>query len=191
LRGLWRFGRGFGSLSAGFLAFVQAALGLVGFAAEADGAAAEAEDAVEGHVWCGGLCECLQRVEAEADDLGGEAEFVLGFRLICGEEAGCGLFRGFPVAAGAGEEEAGEVGQEGLQDRAWVLHGERHGWNSGSGLDVRHLFECVGKFAMDVKGYFSYLSWLEVRHRTGAGRTVRGRYTARAVPVGVWFDCDD
>ena len=67
------FGRRFDSLAAGFLECVQTALGLVGFAAEADGAAPEAENAGQWFVIGAGLAECLQRVEAEADDLGGEA----------------------------------------------------------------------------------------------------------------------
>jgi hypothetical protein len=52
------------------------------------------------------------------------------------------------------------VAQEGLQDRAWTLCGERHGGNSDSGLYVRHMFIFLGMFAVGVKSYFSYLTWM-------------------------------
>ena len=59
----------------GGLEFVQATLGFEGFAAEADGAAAEAEGSRQRHVRGGGLAERFERLKAEADDVGGEAEF--------------------------------------------------------------------------------------------------------------------
>jgi hypothetical protein len=49
----------------------------VGFAAEADGAAAEAKGSRQRHVRGGGLAERFERLKAEADDVGGEAEFIL------------------------------------------------------------------------------------------------------------------
>ena len=72
-------GRGGDACTAGGLEFVQATLGFVGFAAEADGAAAEAESSRQRHVRGGGLAERFECLKAEADDVGGEAEFVLGF----------------------------------------------------------------------------------------------------------------
>ena len=82
--GLGGFGLGFGgdARAAGGLEFVQAALGFVGFAAEADGAAAEAEGSGQRHVRGGGLAERFEGLEAEADDVGGEVEFVLGLGVV-------------------------------------------------------------------------------------------------------------
>ena len=106
--GLGRFGLGFGgdAVAAGFLELVEAALGSVGFAAEADRTAAEAEDFCQRHVGGGGLAERLERVEAEAYDVGGETEFVLGLGVVSGEHLGRGLAGSGDVAGGAHEEES-------------------------------------------------------------------------------------
>ena len=82
--GLGGFGLGFGgdACATGGLEFVQATLGFVGFAAEADGAAAEAEGSRQRHVRGGGLAERFERLKAEADDVGGETEFVLGLGVV-------------------------------------------------------------------------------------------------------------
>ncbi len=66
-------------------------------------------------------------MNAEADDLGGEAEFVLGFGVVGGEHAGRGVAGGGDVAAGGTEEEHGEAEEEGLQD------------DGGNGLGVGHM----------------------------------------------------
>jgi hypothetical protein len=73
--GLGGFGLGLGrdALTTGGLEFVQATLGFVRFAAEADGAAPKAELPCQRHVGGGGLAERFQGLEAEADDVGGEA----------------------------------------------------------------------------------------------------------------------
>ena len=103
--GLVRLGLRRGCRATGGLELVQAALGLVGFAAEADGAAAEAEDSGQRHVRGGGLAEGFERVEAEADDVGGEAEFVLGLGVVGGEHLGGGVAGGGSSFRGAGEEQ--------------------------------------------------------------------------------------
>ena len=128
--GLGGFGLGFGgdARAAGGLEFVQATLGFVGFAAEADGAAAEAEGSRQRHVRGGGLAERFEGLEAEADDVGGEAEFVLGFGVVGSEHLGRGFAGRGHVAGGAGEEEFGEVGEDGFQDGGGERLGEGHGW---------------------------------------------------------------
>ena len=63
-----------------------------------------------------GLGECLQGVEAEADDGRREAEFVLGFRVVGGEHVGGGVPCFVCVSGGAGEEEKGEPGEDRFQD---------------------------------------------------------------------------
>ena len=83
----------------GFQKLVEAVLGLVGFPAEADGAAPEAQDADQRHVRGGSLAEGFQGLEAEADDFGGEAEFVLGFGVVDSEHL-----------------EGGEAGEDDVQD---------------------------------------------------------------------------
>jgi hypothetical protein len=113
--------------AAGGLEFVQATLGFVGFAAEADGAAAEAEGSRQRHVRGGGLAERFERLKAEADDVGGEAEFILGFGVVGAEHLGRGFAGRGHVAGGAGEEEPGEVGEDGLQHGGGERLGEGHG----------------------------------------------------------------
>ncbi len=105
--GLGGFGLGCGgdARATGGLEFVQATLGFVGFAAEADGAAAEAEGSGQRHVRGGGLAERFERLKAEADDVGGEPEFVLGFGVVGSEHLGRGFAGRGHVAGGAGEEE--------------------------------------------------------------------------------------
>ena len=127
--GLGGVGPGFGgdALAAGGLEFVQATLGFVGFAAEADGAAPEAEDSRQRHVRGGGLAERFKRLEAEADDVGGEAEFVLGFGVVGAEHLGGGLARGGHVPGGAREEECAEGGEDGFQDGVGKGLGEAGG----------------------------------------------------------------
>jgi hypothetical protein len=63
--------------AAAALELVEFALRLVVFAAEADGGSAQAQDAGQRQVRVGSLTEGRQRLEAETDDLGGEAEFVV------------------------------------------------------------------------------------------------------------------
>jgi hypothetical protein len=89
---------------------VETALGFVRFSAEADGTAAEAEDFCQRHVRGGGLAERFERVEAEADDVGGETEFVLGLGVVGSEHLGSGLAGSGEIAGGAGQEECGEAG---------------------------------------------------------------------------------
>ncbi len=108
-------GLGRDALAAGFLELVEAALGFVGFTAEADGAAAQAKDSGQRHVRGGGLAERFERLEAEADDVGGEAEFVPGAGVVGREHLGGGLERDGHVAGGASEEEWGEAGEYGFQ----------------------------------------------------------------------------
>ena len=67
-------------VAAGVLELVEATLGFGGFAAEADGAAAQAEDSGQRQVRGGGLAERFERLKAKTDDVGGEPKFVLGFR---------------------------------------------------------------------------------------------------------------
>ncbi len=74
----------------------------------------------------GGLAEGFERVETEADDLRGEAEFLGGFRMVRGEHVDGRLARGGQVAAGTAEEERGEAGQDGFQDGSWKGLGEGH-----------------------------------------------------------------
>jgi hypothetical protein len=119
--GGWRLGRCVRPGAAGVLDEVEATLGFVGFTAEADGAAAQAEHAVERHVGRGGLAERGEGVEAEADDLGGEAEFVLGLRLMFGEHADGGVAGRVGVVGGAGEEQQGQARQDGVQDGGWEV----------------------------------------------------------------------
>jgi hypothetical protein len=66
--GLGFGGLGGNALAAGLLELVEAALGFVGFSAEADGTAAEAEDFCQRHVRGRGLAEGL---EGEGDGVGG------------------------------------------------------------------------------------------------------------------------
>lgn len=117
---------------AGFLELAEAALGLFGFATEADGAAAKADDAGQGQIGLGGLGEGFEGLEAEADDLGGEAEFVVGLRVVGTEDLGCGVAGGGQVAVGADEEERGEAGQDGFEDGRCEVGGEEILlWRSG------------------------------------------------------------
>jgi hypothetical protein len=109
-------GLGGDARAAGFLKLVKTALGFVGFSAEADGTAAEAEDFCQWHVRSGGLAERFERVKAEADDVGGETEFVLGLGVVGSEHLGRGFAGGGDVAGGAGEEEGGEAGEHGFND---------------------------------------------------------------------------
>jgi hypothetical protein len=139
--GLGFAGLGGDALTAGFLKLVETALGFVGFSAEAEGTAAEAEDFRQRHVRGGGLAERFERVKAEADDVGGETEFVLGLRVVGGEHLSGGLAGGGDVAGGAGEEERGEVGEHGFHDSGGkrVSEGKGHGFG-GLGAGVRCLF---------------------------------------------------
>ena len=73
---------GLGGLLAGLLKLAEPAFGACGFAAEADGTAAETEDAGQRQIRRGGLRQGFEPLEAEADDVGGEAQFVLGFRVV-------------------------------------------------------------------------------------------------------------
>jgi hypothetical protein len=84
------------------LELVEFALGFVGLPAEADGAAAEAEDLCQRHVRVGGLAESLERMEAEADDFGGEAEFVRRFDFVGREHLARGVACDRQVPDGAG-----------------------------------------------------------------------------------------
>jgi hypothetical protein len=76
------------------LEFVQATLGFVGFAAEADGAATEAEGSGQRHAGGSGLAERFEGLEAEADNVGGEMEFVLGLGIVGREHLGRGFAGG-------------------------------------------------------------------------------------------------
>ena len=125
--GGFRLGFGADARAAGGLKFVQTALGFVGFAAEADGAAAEAEGSGQRHAGGGGLAERFEGLEAEADDVGGEMEFVLGLGIVGREHLGRGFAGGVHVAGGAGEEQRGEAGEDGFQDGGWDRLGEGHG----------------------------------------------------------------
>ena len=154
--GLGGFGLGFGAdaRAAGGLEFVQAALGFVGFAAEADGAAAETEGSGQRHAGGGGLAERFEGLEAEADDVGGEMEFVLGLGIVGREHLGRGLAGGVHVAGGAGEEQRGEAGEDGFQDGGWDRLGEGHG---GGGLGL--LFDVcswrtLGGISLECKNKF-------------------------------------
>jgi hypothetical protein len=126
----WGGGLGRDALTAGFLKLVETALGFVGFSAEADGTAAEAEDFCQRHVRGGGLAERFEGVEAEADDVGGETEFVLGLRVVGSKHLVGGLAGSGDVAGGAGEEKRGEPGEHGFHDSGGkrVGEGKGHGW---------------------------------------------------------------
>jgi hypothetical protein len=135
--GLGGFGwPGWGGLGAGLLALFEAALSFVGCAVEADSIAAEAEDAGQREVWRRGLTGRFKRMEAEADDLGGEPQFLRGVRVVVGEHFGRGKACGGEVAAGAGEEEGGEPDQDGFQNGGRERVGEGH----GAARDVRCMF---------------------------------------------------
>jgi hypothetical protein len=137
--GLGGFGLGCGgdARATSGLEFVQATLGFVGFAAKADGAAAEAEGSGQRHVGGGGLPKRFQGLEAEADDVGGEAEFVLGFRMVGAEHLGGRLTRGGHVPGGACEEERAEADDDGFQDGVGEGLGEGHGLGLGLPFEVR------------------------------------------------------
>ena len=123
--GVGRFRRlGGDALAAGFLKLVETALGFVGFSAEADGTATEAEDFCQRHVRGGGLAERFEGLEAEADDFGGETEFVLGLGVVGSEHLGGGLAGGGDVAGGAGKEECSEAGEDGFHDSGGKRVGE-------------------------------------------------------------------
>jgi hypothetical protein len=142
--GLSGFGLGFGgdALVTGGLEFVQATLGFVGFAAKADRAAAEAEGSRQRHVRGGGLAERFERLKAEADDVGGEAEFVLGLSVVGAEHLGRGFAGRGGVTGGAGEEESGEAGEDGFQDGGGERLGEGHGVGA---LGCRSMFVPGGR----------------------------------------------
>ena len=151
-RGLIRLDRNTGR--AGLLELVEFAAGFVGFAAEADGAAAEAKLPVQGYVRFGGLAEGFQRMKAEADDVGGEVQFVLGLRVVGGNHLAGRLVRRAEVATGAEQEQPSEVSQDRFKDRG--LDGGNEGHGVGHGAYVRSLFEwTIGEHWIDFKNYFS------------------------------------
>ena len=82
---------------------------------------------VSGKIRRGGLGQGFEPLEAEADDVGGEAQFVLGFRAVGIEHVDGRLTGGGRVAAGAGEEERGEADEDGFQDGGWEGREEGHG----------------------------------------------------------------
>jgi hypothetical protein len=110
---------GLDGLLGGLLKLAEVAFGFGGFPAEADGTAPEAEDACYRYVRRAGLGQSFERLEAEDDDVGGEAEFVWSLRVVGGEHLGCGVAGGGWVTAGAGQEEGGETDQDGFQDGGW------------------------------------------------------------------------
>jgi hypothetical protein len=98
------------------LKLVKPALRFMGPAAEADGAAAEAELVVQRYVWTGGVAESLQSLETEADDFSGEARFILGFGVAGREHLAGGEACGGVVIAGAGQEQKRETPEDGVPD---------------------------------------------------------------------------
>jgi hypothetical protein len=128
--GFLRQGRGGLGRAAGAavaLQLVKPVLGSVGLSAEADGAAAETENFCQRQIVACSLAERLQSMEAEADDFGGEAEFVLGFRMVAGEHLRRRVVGGGQITAGAGKKEHGEAGQDRVQNGAREHGGEGHG----------------------------------------------------------------
>ena len=117
--------------AAGALELVEFVLGFVRLPAEADGTAAEADGSGGGQVGFGGITEGLQSVEAEADDLGGEAQFFLGLNVVAAQGIGrcvASLFR----VSGGGEEKQGEVAEHRAQNElvegGWEGHSGAWGW---------------------------------------------------------------
>ena len=62
------------------------------------------------------MAKSLQRLKAEDDDVGGDADLLLGFRVIGTEHVGGGLMGGDCVSGCAGEEEGGQAEEDGFED---------------------------------------------------------------------------
>jgi hypothetical protein len=109
------------------LQLIQFALGFVGLAAEAYGAAPQAEDFFQRQVRLGGMGQGFQAVKAKADDLGGEGEFLLGFDAVSGDHVGGGLAGERLVAGGGDHEELCQMEEDGLEDGVGDGGGLGHG----------------------------------------------------------------
>lgn len=123
---------------AGALELIQFAAGFVTLPAETDGTAAQAEFVVQRQVGCGGLTERFQGVESEADDVGGEMQFLLGFRFVGGEHLAGGLTGGGTVVVGGGQEMTGEVAEDRIENGWGDGAGKRHGFLGGVAAVVVH-----------------------------------------------------
>jgi hypothetical protein len=105
-----------------------------------DGAVSEAEGFCQRHLMAAWL-SASSDVEAEADHLGGEVEFVLDFRVVGGEHLTGGLVPGAYVAGGTGEEEESDAAQDRVQDGIGECGPERIlDFALGYGWGVRSLF---------------------------------------------------
>jgi hypothetical protein len=67
-------------------------------------------------------------MKAEADDFRGQAEFVLGSRVIGRQHLSGGAARGGQVADGTGQEQQGEAPEDRVQDDRGQEAGEGHEW---------------------------------------------------------------
>jgi len=105
----------FGGGLARALQVFEFAASLVSLAAEADGAAAETDFAVQREIGGGSLGERIEGLEAETDDGGGEMQLFDGRGVVIGERCAGRVAGGVEVVSGGGEVVKGEVGQNGIE----------------------------------------------------------------------------
>jgi hypothetical protein len=115
---------------------VQGALALMPGAVGSVGASAQPQHRVQGQVGIHCLRERLQGGEAETDDLGSQAQFLLVFSVVCGEGAEDGVAGGGFIASGAPDEQVQEVGDHFL---------EKGGGDEGEGRHVGTFRELEGE----------------------------------------------